>query len=231
MGNEKSLDEMQWLNRKQAERCIKALERNNIESYYAENRDEAREKILEMIPETATIGAGSSLTLAEIGIMEALEKRKTHRIYNPYRKDGQEYFPPLERVTEIIEIGKKAIMAEVFLTGINAVTLDGKLVNTDGFGNRAAALVFGPERVIAVSGINKIVANVDEAMRRIKEVAAPLNARRLHERWGCPATPCGKTGFCVDCKDTRHCTYTVIVECQTWPRRIEVVLVGECLGY
>ena len=226
------LEEMQWLNRKLAERCMKVLERNNIKCHYAKDRGEARLKLLEMIPAGATIGVGGSLTLVQTGIFEELEKRGSHRIHNPYRKEGKEYYPPLETVLqEIAEVGKKALAADIFLTGINAVTLDGKLVATDGFGNRVAALIWGPERVIVVSGVNKIVDNVDAALRRIKEVAAPMNARRLENQHGYPPTPCGTTGICVDCKDIRHCTYTVIVECQTWPQRIEVVLVGEDLGY
>lgn len=225
------LEEKQWFNQKLAERCMKVLERNNIKCHYVKDRDEARLKLLEMIPEGVIIGAGGSRTLVEIGIMEELEKRGSHQIHNPYRKEGNEYYPPLETVLqEIAEVGRKALTADVFLTGINAITLDGKLVATDGFGNRVAALIWGPEKVIVVSGVNKIVNNVDAALRRIKEVAAPMNVRRL-EKWGYPPAPCGITGICVDCKDIRHCTYTVIVECQTWPQRIEVVLVGEDLGY
>ncbi len=227
-----NVEEKQWLNQKLAERCIKVFERNNIKGHYAKDRNEARSKLLEMIPEGATIGVGGSFTLAQIGIMEDLEKRGSHQIHNPYRKEGKEYYPPLETVLqEIAEVGKKALTADVFLTGINAVTLDGKLVATDGFGNRVAALIWGPEKVIVVSGINKIVDDVEAALRRVKEVAAPINAWRLENKWGYPPTPCGTTGICVDCKDIRHCTYTVIVECQTWPQRIEVVLVGEDLGY
>ena len=227
-----NLEEMQWYGQKLAERCIKTLERNNIKCHFVQNRDEARSKLLEIIPEGVTIGAGGSRTLVQTGIMEQLEKRGSHQIHSPYRKDGKEYHPPLETVLqEIADVGKKALTADVFLTGINAITMDGKLVATDGFGNRVAALIWGPERVIVVSGVNKIVANVDEALKRVKEVAAPINARRLEKQHGYPPTPCGTTGVCIDCKDIRHCTYTVIVECQTWPQRIEVVLIDEDLGY
>jgi L-lactate utilization protein LutB len=224
--------ESEWYNEKLAARCIKVLERNNIKCHYARDCDEARAKLLELIPGGITIGAGGSLTLVQVGIMAELEKRGTHTIHNPYRRDGNEYYPPLETVLqEIAEVGKQALTADVFLTGINAITMDGKLIATDGFGNRVAALIWGPEKVYVVSGVNKIVANVDEALRRVKAVAAPMNASRLEKQHGYPPTPCGTTGVCVDCKDIRHCTYTVIVECQTFPQRIEVVLVGESLGY
>lgn len=225
-------EETRWFNRKLVERCQKVLERNNIKCHYVGNRRAARDKLLDLIPEGVTIGAGGSRTLVEVGIMDALEKRGGHRIHSPFRKDGKDYHPPLETVlTDIAEIGKLALTADVFLTGINAITLDGKLVATDGFGNRVAALIWGPERVIVVAGANKIVADVDAALKRVKEVAAPINAHRLEKQHGYPPTPCGITGICVDCKDIRHCTYTVIVECQTFPQRIEVVLIGESLGY
>ena len=94
------LEEMQWLNRKLAERCMKVLERNNIKCHYAKDRGEARLKLLEMIPTGATIGVGGSLTLVQTGIFEKLEKRGSHRIHNPYRKEGKEYYPPLETVLQ-----------------------------------------------------------------------------------------------------------------------------------
>lgn len=226
------LEERQWFNQKLAERCMKALERNNIKCHYVKDRDEARLKLLEMIPEGVTIGAASSRTLAQIRIMPELEKRRSHQIHHPYRRGGKGYSPPLETVLEeIAVVANKALTADVFLTGINAITLDGKLVATDGFGNRVAAIIWGPQKVIVVSGVNKIVDNVDAALRRIKEVAAPILAWRLEKKAGYPPAPCGITGICVDCKDVRHCVYTVIVECQTWPQRIEVMLVGEALGY
>jgi len=224
--------EEQWYSQKLSERCIKALERNNIRCHYVNDRDEARAKLIEVIPEGASIGVGGSRTLVQTGVFDELDRRGGHQVFNPYRKDGEDYYPPLETVLqEIAEVGKMALTADVFLTGINAITLDGKLVATDGFGNRVAALIWGPERVIVVSGVNKIVDNIDQALKRIKSIAAPMNAWRLEHEHGYPPTPCGVTGVCVDCKDIRHCTYTVIVECQTFPQRLEVVLVGETLGY
>jgi len=231
MPDERNMEkESQWFASRIAERCLAALEQNNIKGHYVQDRIEARSKLLEMIPKDSTIGAGSSTTLVEIEIIPELEKRG-HQIYDPFWKDGQPYEAPMMEVLQHIDsVGRKAIAADVFLTGINAITLDGKLVNTDACGNRAAALLFGPERVIAICGINKIVGNLDEALKRVKQVAAPMNSKRL-TAWGYPPAPCGATGLCNDCKSpSRQCAKTVIVEYQGMPR-IEVLLVGEPLGF
>jgi len=131
---------------------------------------------------------------------------------------------------------RETFFADIFVTGTNAITLDGKLVSTDGLGNRVSAMIFGPKKVILVAGVNKIVNDVDEALRRIHEVAAPLNARRHYLKHHQPELgdlPCVRTGSCVDCSHGwRICRYTVIIE-GTMARekgRINVVLVGEELG-
>ncbi len=229
--NIQSQMEKEWLGQKHAERCIAALERNNINGYYVKDCEEARAKLLDLIPEGATIGAGSSVTIAQTGIMGELEKRGCHVFHNPFWKDSKDTFPPIETVLQDLDvIGKKALLADVFITGTNAITLDGKIVNIDGFGNRVAPMIFGPDKVLIVSGVNKIVANVDDALKRIKEVAAPMNSLRLEKTYNYPPSPCGITSICVDCrKDIRHCMYTVIIEYQALPR-IEVILVGEDLG-
>jgi len=128
---------------------------------------------LAMIPQGASIGIGDSVTLIELGIMAELRKQTGRLIFDPFLRDeeGDLVFTGLDR----LEVLRKALLADVFLTGTNAITLDGKIVNTDGVGNRVAAMIFGPKKVIIVVGANKIVRNVDEAVRRIREVAAPLN--------------------------------------------------------
>ena len=131
---------------------------------------------------------------------------------------------------EIVGIGMKAMSTDFFLSGLNAVTLDGKIVNTDGGGNRVSGFILGPKKVIAVTGINKIVPNLEAALERIKSTAAPINAHRHYIKHGMEAPPCAVTGVCVDCRHPRRiCNYTLIVEYQTRPR-IEVVIVGEELG-
>jgi len=161
--------------------------------------------------------------------IEELEKRDSHQVFHPYRKDGEDYQPATMR--EFVEIGMKALSTDFFLTGINAVTLDGKIVNTDGVGNRVSGFLIGPRKVIAVAGVNKIVTNLEEALERIKKIAAPINARRHHIKHGLEEVPpCGIAGECVDCHHQRRiCCYTLVVEFQNRPR-IEVILVGEKLG-
>ncbi|MFC1966703.1 LUD domain-containing protein, partial [Chloroflexota bacterium] len=123
-----------WFNEKLAQRCLDALKRNNIAGYYAPNRSKALTQILEMIPPKASIGIGDSVTLLQVGVIDELEKRGSHQIFNPFRKDGEHHNPATMR--EMVEIGLKALSTDFFLTGSNALTLDGKIVNTDGAGNR-----------------------------------------------------------------------------------------------
>ena len=220
--------EEEWFNGKLAQRCLDALKRNNIPGHYAPDQSQALAQILNMIPPGATIGVGDSVTLLQVGVIEELEKRGSHQIFNPFRKDGEDHMPATMR--ELVDIGMKALSTDFFLTGLNAITLDGKIVNTDGSGNRVTGLLFGPKKVIAVAGINKIVANLEEATERIKKIAAPINAYRHYIKHGFEPPPCGITGECVDCHHPRRiCCYTVIVEFQERPR-IEIVIVGEELG-
>ncbi len=222
--------EEEWFNEKLAQRCLDALKRNNIPGYYFPNRSQARSQILSMVPSGVSIGFGDSVTLHQLEVIEELEKRGSHQLFNPFRKEGKNSLPTVE---EAAEIGMKALSTDFFLTGINALTLDGKIVNTDAVGNRAAALLFGPKKVIGVAGINKIVANLEEALERIKRIAAPINAYRHHIKHGRridEIPPCGLTGVCTECHHPRrYCCYTVVVEFQ-WQPRIEVFLIGEKLG-
>ena len=217
-----------WFNEKLAQRCLDALKRNNIPGHYTTGKSEACSQILGMIPPGASIGIGDSATLHQLGIIEELEKRGNCQILSPFGREGKDYMP--SRTKEMVERGMEALATSFFLTGINAITLDGKIVNTDGVGNRVAGLLFGPKKVIAVAGVNKIVADVEEARERIKRVAAPMNAYRHQIKHGLESPPCAFTGVCTDChQPQRNCCYTVIVEFQRHPR-IEVILVGERLG-
>ena len=136
------------------------------------------------------------------------------------------YMDGLSR-TQIEEIYRKSFFTDTYLTSTNAITEDGELYNVDGNGNRVAAMIYGPKSVIVVAGINKIVKNVDEAVERVRRVAAPANSIRLNKN-----TPCTKTGYCANCRtdDRICCTYTVFGQ-QREKNRIKVILVGESLGY
>ncbi len=220
--------EEEWYKEKLAQRCLAAMKKHNVPGHYSPDRSQALAQILEMIPQGVTIGAGDSVTLAQIGVLEELEKRGSHQMFNPFRKDGEDCMP--SSLQELVETGKQALLTDFFLTGINAITMDGKIINTDRTGNRASGLFFGPKKVIAVAGINKIVANLEEALERVRQIAAPINAYRHHIKHDMDAPPCAITGVCVDCNHPRRiCCYTVIVEYQISPR-IELVIVGEELG-
>ena len=219
-----------WFNEKLAQRCLGALQKNNIPGYYAANKSKALSQIMSMIPSGASIGFGDSVTLYQLGVIEQLEKRDSHQIISPFCREGRIY-RPATTMRELVDTGLKALSTDFFLIGINAVTLDGKIVNTDRAGNRISGLLIGPKKVIAVAGVNKIVANIEEAQERIKYVAAPINGYRHHVKHDFDdLPPCSITGECVDCHHHRRwCCYTLIVEYQERPR-IQVVLVGEKLG-
>lgn len=204
---------------------IERLAERNIPAFYVENGKEAFEKVMSMIPEGSTVGFGDSVTLRQIGVVEALEMGN-YVFLNPWRAGIS--------LEENIRLKKRALTSDVFVTGTNALTLDGKIVNVDGLGNRVAAILFGPDKVIIVIGINKIVENVEEALDRIRNVAAPLNIKR-HPEFD-PMPPCGITDECSDCSSPwRICNKTVIIESQFNNDRyrpvITVIIVGEKLGF
>jgi hypothetical protein len=208
----------------QIRELVERLGKNNIFACYVHDRQEAYGKVMAMIPEGATVGYGDSLTLRQIGVVEALEKGN-YVFFNPWRAGTS--------VEENIRLKKRSLTSDVFVTGTNALTLDGKIVNVDGHGNRVAAMLFGPDKVIIVVGINKIVANLEEALARIRHKAAPLNVKR-HPGFD-PMPPCGITGECSDCASPwRICNKTVIIEREYRNSKYEpvmtVIIVGEELG-
>lgn len=210
--------------KRKIQKLVERLSENNITAFYVEDKKEAFEKILSMVPEGSTVGFGDSVTLRQIGVLDALETGR-YTLLNPWR--------PGISTEENMQLKKRALTSDVFVTGTNALTLDGKIVNVDALGNRVAAMLFGPNRVIIVVGINKIVENLEEALERIRHTAAPLNVRR-HPEFD-PMPPCGVTGVCTDCSSPwRICNKTVIIERQFDNEKyrpvITVVIVGEELG-
>jgi len=226
--------ERKWLYEERARIVVNNLQKRNINAQYVSSRKEALSTILEMIPEGATVSRGDSVSLEQLGVIPELKKRNKNKVADSLERNADGSLA-LE-MGEVIRSQREAFLSDVFLTGTNAVTLDGKLVNIDGAGNRVAAMMYGPQKVIMVAGINKIVKDVDEALERIHNVAAPMNAMRHCLKHNMPELgdlPCVKTGRCVDCKhDWRICLNTVIIE-GVFPfvkGRINVVLVGEELG-
>lgn len=208
---------MKWLNETRINRTIEALEKNNISAYLVGNKDELIEKIQEIVPERATVNCGGSMSLFETGVIEHLRCGR-YEFFDRY-KEG---LTP----KEIKDIYRKAFSSDAYFTSSNSITEDGELYNVDGNGNRVAAMIYGPDKVIVVAGVNKIVKNLDEAIKRNREVAAPANAKRLNRK-----TPCAHVGYCMDCKSPeRICReYTVIK--RPVPGRIHVIFLNEELGY
>jgi len=199
--------------------AVETLKRNGFDAVYVDDSDAARQVILSMIPPGASVGFGGSVTLGEIGLLDQLHSADC-RLINPPWVEGAT--PQEQRLS----MRREAMHADVFLTGTNAITLDGKLVNTDATGNRLAGMTFGPNKSIVVAGANKIVRTLDEALQRVSRVAAPANAKRLH----CD-TPCAVTGICSDCRSAdRICNATLILHKKTRSLEIAVVIVGEELG-
>lgn len=207
---------------KRIERCRAVLTNNNFEVFVAADPADAKRVIVDdILPgiHARSVSWGDSMTLHATGVLEELGKDDKLRIIRTFE-------PGVPR-EEIIERRRQALLVDVFFTGCNALTESGRLVNLDMVGNRVAAIVFGPRHVIITVGRNKIVADVDAAMQRIKDYAAPLNAIR-HPGW---RTPCIQTGRCSDCRSPdRICNVWSITE-KSYPRgRIKVVIINQDLG-
>jgi hypothetical protein len=171
-----------------------------------------------VIPDNATVGCGDSVTLEQTGVFDFLRKGNYHFL--------DKYKQGLTRA-EKDELYIKNFSADTFITGTNAITMDGKLFNIDGNGSRVAPMLYGPKQVIIVIGINKIVSTVKEAIERTRQIAAPLDAKRLGKE-----TPCTKLHKCIDCNhEQRICNDFVLITGQFVKGRIHVVIVNKSLGY
>jgi hypothetical protein len=210
--------QMAW-NEKVAKDIITHLAKRRMEGSYAATADQAREEILSMIPKEATVFRCGSMTAAGMGLWEAIAHLPGVHLIDPYQ-------PGISK-EEGLERRRRGMTADLMIASVNAITLDGKLVNLDGMGNRVAAMAFGPKKVILVLGMNKVAPDLDSAMARVRHYAAPVNAIRL----GIP-TPCVETGLCADCRSPeRICNIWSIIEGHMIKDRIHVKLVGENLGY
>lgn len=196
---------------------INRLQKRNMEGYFCETSKEAVEKALSLMPEGSVISWGGSMSISECGLMDAIHEKDYTLI------DRMTANTPQEKR----EIYAKTVMADYYLMSTNAITMDGELVNIDGFCNRVACLCAGPEHVIVIAGMNKVVLNVQDGIDRIRTKAAPPNTVRLNKN-----TPCAKTGMCGDCYSPDCiCSQIVITRRSGIPGRIKVILVNEELGF
>jgi L-lactate utilization protein LutB len=199
-----------------------ALKANNFEVFVADNTEDAKKVVLEqIIPRTGakSVSWGGSMTLVSTGLYDALKGSTDMKVLDTYDKK----LSP----EESLERRRQSLLVDLFLTGTNAVTESGQLVNLDLTGNRIGGITFGPKHVIIVVGRNKITTDLEEAMSRIKDYAAPVNSMRLDKK-----TPCAKTSYCEECKSPdRICNSWVITE-KSFPKgRVKVVLINEDLGF
>lgn len=193
------------------------LKKRGFEAYYCKDRRLALEKALELIPEGVTVGWGGAYTAAQIGLIDALDNGK----YRPLNRDRA------TDADERLRLQRQCFDADVFLTGANALSLTGEMVNIDGTGNRVGMIVYGPKTVLVIAGMNKVVSTLEDAVRRARTVAAPLNAQRFGL-----STPCSVTGACGDCKgECSICNQLLITRNSRPVGRIKFLLIGEELGY
>ena len=200
------------------QRTIDNLRENNMAGYWAWDKRELITLLVDLIPKGSVVGCGDSVTLEQTGVFDFLR--------------GGDYLFHDKFVPGLSSKQKRGLYiknfsAHTFITGTSAVTMDGKLFNIDGNGSRVAPMIYGPEQVLVVIGVNKIVPDVEAAIERTRQIAAPLDAKRLKKE-----TPCTKLGKCVDCKhEQRICNDFVLITGQFIKNRIKVIIVNETLGY
>lgn len=209
-----------WYMDRKVEKVLSALRKNGFGAFYSPTGKEAVEKVLSLIPSNAKVGVGGSVTIREIGLLDALMSRGNV----VYQHWGKELSADERKL-----IRRKALTSDYYLASSNAVTEDGKLVNSDGTGNRVVAMIYGPSRVVVVAGVNKLVRNVEEGVRRVREVAAPMNAKRLGMNPSCYTVKECREEECEP--PDRLCNVITIIERKPDETEITVVLVGESLGF
>lgn len=199
-----------------------ALEENNFVAYVADNSSHAKQIVMEEIIDQLDIKSvswGGSVTFVSTGIYEAVKNSSKIEVLDVFSKKLPQ--------DEINQIRRNALLVDLYITGTNAVTESGQLVNLDMYGNRVAAITFGPRYVIILVGRNKIVSDLDTAMSRIKNYAAPVNAMRLNKK-----TPCAQSSYCEDCKSPERICNTWTISEKSFPKgRIKVVLINEDVGF
>lgn len=207
-----------WFLEKQIERTINNLRKRNMAGFFVKDEVELIKLLKELIDENSVVGVGDSITLFETSAIDFL--RKGNYTFLDKYKEG---------ITseEKQQIYIKNFSADTFICSTNALTEEGELYNIDGNGSRVAPMIYGPKQVILVTGINKIVKNIEEAEKRVRNYSAPIDAKRLGKN-----TPCTTLGYCVDCKSpNRICNDFTIIKGQFIQNRIKVIIVGKQLGY
>ncbi|MFH1349420.1 MAG: lactate utilization protein [Pseudomonadota bacterium] len=207
-----------WLWQKQGETCVKALKKHGFDAHIVSNIEEARKLILDMASGYETFGFGGSDTTRSIGILkELISMGKT--VYDHWQKGLSK--------EDDLNIRLQQGRCDCFLCSANAISATGEVINVDGVGNRVNATTFGPKRVVIVAGMNKVRPDLESALARVKEVAAPMRAKSLNME-----TPCAETGVCNDCNvPQRICRVTTILHRKPMLTDVSVILIGQSLGF
>ena len=207
---------------KTAKHIIKHLGKRGMNATYAATGEEAKAKLLSMIPNPSSVIRCGSESAAQLGLWEAIAALPGVEFIDPYKAPTP---------AESLALRAKGLNADIMVASTNAITLDGKLVNLDGIGNRVAAMCFGPKKVLLVVGMNKVVSNLDAAMDRVRTLAAPINSMRVNAKAD-PKPPCTEDGLCHQCASpNKICNMWLIIEGQKFKDRMHIILVGEDLGY
>lgn len=211
-------ENIKWLNLKKIERTIEALEKNNMKGYLAKDKNDLLQIVKDIAKEGELVSVGGSISLFETELIDLLRSGR-YEFLDRYKEN----LTP----ADMKEIYRKSFFCDTYFASANAITEKGEIYNVDGNGNRVAAILYGPEKVILIVGVNKIVSDVEEAIKRNKEISGPANAKRLNT-----ATPCAKVGKCMDCSsnDRICCEYTLIKRQRT-SNRIHVIFVNESIGF
>lgn len=212
------MDYQKWLWRKKGEKCIKNLIKHGFDAHFSDSGEAAAKLILGMVSEFDTFGFAGSDTTRVLGLPEKL-KSAGKTVYDHWEPD----MSPEDNLA----CRKQQMLTDCFMCSANAIAMTGEIVNVDGVGNRTNAMSFGPKKVIVVAGMNKVAKDLDAAINRIHEVAAPMRAKSLGIE-----TPCGKNGICADCNDPmRLCRITTILHRKPLMTDLSVVLINESLGF
>ena len=196
---------------------VKNLRKRNFGACYCETAEEALGKALALLPENAVVGWGGATSAEQIGLLEAVRKGN-------YRAIDRDTAATME---ERVEMMRSCLMTDWFITGANAISLEGEMVNIDGMGNRVAAMVYGPKNVLVIAGMNKVMDTLEDALNRARTVAAPVNKQRFPGD-----TPCLVTGSCADCLSEGCICNQILITRNCRPAgRIQFIIVGEDLGF
>jgi L-lactate utilization protein LutB len=212
------MDYRRWHRRRIGETCVEALKKHGFDAHFAETEEKAKDLCLKLAEGHETFGFGGSDTTRSLGLVDAL-KKKGKTVYDHWQ-------PELTPEADM-KIRRAQLACDCFVCSANAISAGGEIVNVDGIGNRTSAMAFGPKQVIVVAGMNKVVPDLHAALRRVKEVAAPMRAKSLNMK-----TPCAETGVCSDCNaPQRICRVTTILHRRPMKTAVAVVLINAEMGF